>query len=196
MHPGTGDLTLKIKDVDLEKFHLLHDELNFPKKNKRCGKEPLYKPPRLKHKIENDRYCSEGRATYEAMYRPVKLSPPTVRDYKCAERCFPGIWDFFGLDPSGVLELPEYNRRSFSKSVWDIKVAGVPGVANWVVSYPTLLDALTGGAILNTECELSFRVKRLCAESIGEEDALKEALIAAAGVSQAMHNAGWDTGVH
>ena len=39
-------------------------------------------------------------------------------------------------------------------------------------------------------------MKRLCAESIGEEDALKEALIAAAGVSQAMHNAGWDTGVH
>lgn len=150
----------------------------------------------MKYKIENDRYCSEGRPTYEAMYRPVRLSPPGIHSYKSTERCYPGAWEFFGLDPSGALELPEYNRRSFSKSVWDTNVAGVPGVANFVVSYPRLLDALTGGAVVGMECEISFRVKRGCAEQLGREDVLKDALAAIVNVSEAMHAAGWDTGVH
>jgi hypothetical protein len=105
------------------------------------------------------------------------------------ERFFPGLAEYLGCSRRAAL--PLYNRRFFSKSVWDVAVGGVPGLVNWVVAYPSLLDALTGGPTA-AECELSFRLKRRAMEARGGRGAL-DALAAAA---QALHDAGWDTGQH
>lgn len=194
--PGAGDLTLKIKSVDLDAFQPLHEVLHFPNCGKHCGKKYRYKTPRLKWKIENDRYCTESRASYEVMYRPVKIKARNgIRTFKETKQCFPGLWEFLKMDPKSGLELPEYNRRSFSKSVWDIQVASLPGVVNWVASYPTLLDALTGG-VTATECELSLRLKRASAGAKDREANLKDALKYAVLMMEALHDNGWDTGVH
>jgi hypothetical protein len=196
VHPGTGDLTLKIKNVDLDTFQPLHEVLNFRRHARHCGfkSKESRKSPHLKWKIENDRYCTEGRPTYEANYHPVKFkSTDGVRYFKDTERCFRGLWEFLRINQG--LELPEYNRRAFSKSVWDLKVAGLPGVVNWVVTYPTLLDALTGGATA-AGCELSLRLKRTSADEKGGEKMLKDALKYAVLYMEALHNSGWDTGVH
>lgn len=40
--------------------------------------------------------------------------------------------------------LPLYSRRAFSKSVWDVEVLGVRGVANLVMNYPDAQAALLG----------------------------------------------------
>ena len=197
IHPGCGDLSLKIKDVDLAKFELLHKVLHFSRRgSKKCGlKHHACRPPRLKWKIENDRYCAVGRPTYEATWHPVEL-PTGLYDYKSTEKCFPGLWSWLGIDR---FPLPEYNHRSFSKSVYDVTFGGVRGVANFVVTYNSLLDALTGGESA-VECELSFRVKRQSAAAEttdeGKERVLKNALNAAVAVSELLHANGWDTGVH
>jgi hypothetical protein len=200
VRPGKGDLTLKIKNVDLDIFQPLHGLLHFPKEAVHCfggsGKHSDKTAPHLKWKIENDRYCTESRPTYEANFRPVKIKGTSgIRSFNDTERCFPGLWKFLKMNPEDGLDLPEYNRRSFSKSVWDIKVTGVPGVVNWVASYPTLLDALTGGETAAV-CELSLRLKRASAEKRDGEALLKEALNDTVLLMEALHDNGWDTGVH
>jgi hypothetical protein len=40
--------------------------------------------------------------------------------------------------------LPLYSRRAFSKSVWDLEVLGVRGVANLVMNYLDAQAALLG----------------------------------------------------
>lgn len=40
--------------------------------------------------------------------------------------------------------LPLYNRRAFTKSVWDMEVLSVRGVANLVMNYPNAQAALLG----------------------------------------------------
>lgn len=130
------------------------------------------------------------------MYRPVVgLFPPGLATLNATEACFPGLPAWLGWDRVPRVELPEYNRRAFSKSVWDMAAAGVPGVVNWVASYPSLLDAATGGATA-AGCELSLRVKRGCAEGVGGEGALRAALGTAVAACEALHEAGWDTGRH
>jgi hypothetical protein len=194
---GLGDLTLKIKNVDLDTFQPLHQALHFKKHAMHCGNcKKGSEIPHLKWKIENDRYCTESRPTYEANYHPVNFKKSNgIRSFKDTERCFPGLWEFLKMNPKDGLELPEYNRRSFSKSVWDINVSGIHGVVNWVASYPTLLDALTGGETA-TECELSLRLKRASATEKGGEVELKNALNYAVLIMEALHDNGWDTGVH
>jgi hypothetical protein len=51
--------------------------------------------------------------------------------------------------------LPLYNARSFSKSVWDVKIGDVDGVANLVLTFGSELDALSG--INGVGAEVSFR---------------------------------------
>lgn len=206
---GAGDLTLKIKDIDLDHFIPLHRQLHFPCRHHRrstCG--GVDRRSKLKFKIENDRYCSQGRATYEAMFRPVDVSHDEISTIDTSNACFPGLSEYvhWSQSPSRTLTLPEYNRRSFSKSVWDVDVKGVAGVVNWVATYDTLLDALTGGGNA-VECELSFRLKN---QSKGDDvhdgphsihrhhkgGELKEALDALVAVCDELHAKGWDTGVH
>jgi hypothetical protein len=191
-------LTLKLKNIDLDTFQPLHEALHFPERAERCGKKHHgEKVPHLKWKIENDRYCTESRPAYEANYHPVKFKNSNgIRSFKDTEQCFPGLWKFLKLpNKQDGLELPEYNRRSFSKSVWDVQVAGLPGVVNWVATYPTLLDALTGGGTA-VECELSLRLKRSSVKDGGGEVELKRALNVVIQVMETLHNNGWDTGVH
>lgn len=199
VHPGTGDLTLKIKNVDLDAFQPLHEVLNFPRHATHCGihsNKKIGKRPRLKWKIENDCYCTRSLPSYEANYLPVKIKNANgIRSFKETEQCFPGIWEFLKMNPKDGLELPEYNKRTFSKSVWDINVAGLPGVVNWVASYSTLLDALTGG-VTAAECELSLRLKRASAEEMGGDKRLHDALRYIVLYMEVLHNNGWDTGVH
>jgi hypothetical protein len=146
----------------------------------------------LKWKVENDRYCAVGRPSYEASYRPVKIPLGIeVSLAKDLDRFFPGLRRYLGYHGRAVL--PTYNQRQFSKSVWDIKVGGVRAVANWIVSYPTLLDALSGTAGPSNDCELSFRIKRGIAK---EQNKLKDVLDAAVDVMESLHAVGWDTGVH
>lgn len=187
-----GDLTLKVKDVDVEKFVPLHQRLHFPYIARRCGRtQKSSRLPRRKWKIENDRYCAIGRASYEVMVRPVSLKIGSVMSLeRSVHRCFPGMWSYLGYDRSAVL--PEYNRRAFSKSVWDVHMGGVSGVVNWVASYANELDALTGSSTA-LECELSFRVKRGNARTKNE---LENALTKVVWVSESLHAGGWDTGVH
>ena len=59
-----------------------------------------------------------------------------VREY------FPDLPRFLGLPAD--FGLPLYSRRSFSKSVWDINIKGVKGVANLVMNYPNVQAALLG----------------------------------------------------
>ena len=107
------------------------------------------------------------------------------------DKFFPGLAGYMCYSRRSTL--PEYGRRVFSKSVWDVSVGGVQGVANWVIAYPTLLDALEG-APTGRGCELSIRLKRR--DAGGRDGGAEPALHALAGVMQAMHDAGWDTGVH
>lgn len=193
VQPGEGDLTLKLKDINLDAFDYLVDSLNFAPFNSHCGLSTTSKP-KLKWKLENDRYCSIGRATYEANYHPVRLSPYPGKlvSYEEVEDCFPSLWDFLGYEQD-TFPLPDYNYRAFSKTVYDIKInSNVSGVANFVISYPRLLDALTGGDGA-VECELSFRLKRKRAEN---ERALDQALQAVVHIMEKLHADGWDTGVH
>lgn len=55
---------------------------------------------------------------------------------------FPDLPRFLGV-PAGS-HLPVYGRRAFSKSVWDIEILGVRGVANLVMNYPRAQAALLG----------------------------------------------------
>lgn len=55
---------------------------------------------------------------------------------------FPDLPRFLGVPAD--LGLPLYSRRSFSKSVWDIEIKGVKGVANLVMNYPNVQAALLG----------------------------------------------------
>ena len=69
--------------------------------------------------------------------------------HACMHACRTGVAEFFpGLDAFlGVpaeQRLPLYNTRFFSKSVWDIAVAGVRGVANLVLTSPDQPAALAG----------------------------------------------------
>ena len=59
---------------------------------------------------------------------------------------FPGLPAYLGI--SANMQLPKYNDRIFSKSVWDILVAGVKGVANLVMAYPNTECALAGDLLL------------------------------------------------
>lgn len=104
--------------------------------------------------------------------------------------------------------------------MWDVSIGRVQGVANWVVAYSSLLDALTGGTT-GVACEMSFRLKREDIERAHGTDAVNPPLDAMASVCQALHDlgelfkyfigifywdifnclgthdaAGWDTGVH
>lgn len=111
------------------------------------------------------------------------------------ETYFPGLWQYLGYPRHA--QLPPYNQRYFSKSVWDAEVSGVPAIVNWVISYPSLLDALTGGGA-GFECELSIRVQRRKAEEVdcGKNRCLEPILKDVARACEALHDAGWDTGVH
>jgi len=197
VQPGTGDLTLKVKDVDLDTFEPLHEVLNFRRHARHCGQKnkKSRKRPHLKWKIENDRYCAQGMPSYEANYHPVKFkSTDSVRYFKPTEQCFHGLWEFLKINQG--LALPEYSDpRAFAKSVWDIEINGLPGVVNWVATYPTLLDALTGGETA-AACELSLRVKRASADGKGGENQLKDALKQVVLYMETLHDNGWDTGVH
>lgn len=186
VQPGRGDITLKIKDVNLDAFQPFHSKLNFCKKVRQHGTLSC-----LKWKIENDRYCNVGRASYEALYHPVKLHHKVINTRDHVEAFFPGLWRYFGYRRRNVL--PLFNQRAFAKSVWDMRVAGLRGVLNWVVSYPSLLDALSGSATA-VGCELSMRLKREWAEK--DEKLLELALNQAVNVFERMHKDGWDTGVH
>lgn len=191
VHLGEGDVTVKLKNLSLGEFIPLHEKLKLPWTSDTCGEpQQLAKSPNLKWKIENDRYCGVGRASYEMMYRPAVMRRKCMRHAQCVDQCFPGLWDYFGYDRH--VKLPEMVYRTFSKSVWDADINGVPAVINWVAKYPSLWTAVTGSPSA-LSCELSFRVKRKDAK---DNDDLHEALEATVSLCDNMHAAGWDTGEH
>ena len=60
-----------------------------------------------------------------------------------------GVQSFFKHLPKllGVpveMQLPIYNRREYSKSVWDVEVQGIRGVVNLVLSFPDQQSSLAG----------------------------------------------------
>ena len=191
VHLGEGDVTVKLKNLSLDEFKPLHEKLDLPWTTETCGEtQHLAKSPSLKWKIENDRYCGVGRASYEMMYHPAVLRRKSMSHAECVDQCFPGLWGYFGYDRQ--VKLPEMVYRTFSKSVWDAKINGVPAVINWVAKYPSLWTAVTG-APSALSCELSFRVKRKDAK---DNDDLRDALGGTVSLCDTMHEAGWDTGEH
>ncbi|EIE23719.1 hypothetical protein COCSUDRAFT_63244 [Coccomyxa subellipsoidea C-169] len=164
VHPGSADLTLKLKDVDPAQAPAL--ELNMsskvrPRMAAVCQRSKP-KHAHLKVKVENDVYCSyANRANSEFKYSPVP-SNTNITTLSGVSEYSPDLPRFLGV-PAGFL-LPVYGRRAFSKSVWDIQILGVRGVANLVMNYPRAQAALLGSGAQNAE--LSFRVKRKDIEAL------------------------------
>lgn len=143
----------------------------------------------MKWKIENDRYCKIGKVSYEAMYRPVDIPKDFEISYAGdLDIFFPNLRHF--LRYRAKKRLPVIRRRHFSKSVWDVQVGGVSGIANFNINYPTVSEALSGAAGDDRECQLSLRLKR---HTVKYQDDLDKSLHAIVSSMDAMHAAGWDS---
>ena len=86
-----------------------------------------------------------------------------LRNMPCdtgVEKYFQGLPSYLGVPAD--MPLPWYNSRVFSKSVWDISMASVKGVANLVLSYGSIEYAMHGDFLLTccpTLCLLQMGVK-------------------------------------
>ena len=90
------------------------------------------------------RCCTPLSSLYT--YEPMQ---PAVPQVQC--RCS-GVSSFFRHAPGRLalprdMRLPIYARREFSKSVWDMRMAGVRGVVNLVLIFADQRSSLAGAAV-------------------------------------------------
>ncbi|BDA47653.1 hypothetical protein COCOBI_10-5040 [Coccomyxa sp. Obi] len=192
VHPGNADLTLKLKDVDPAEAPPLDANMS-SKVRPLVGQVVQRSKPKhayLKVKVENDVYCTyANRANSEFKYSPVP-SNTNITTLAGVSEYFPDLPRFLGLPAD--FGLPLYSRRSFSKSVWDIKIKGVKGVANLVMNYPNVQAALLGSGAVSAE--LSFRLKRKDIEAVHSagDDQYYDAVDEVIKLCELLHDEHWD----
>ncbi|KAK9905659.1 hypothetical protein WJX75_004045 [Coccomyxa subellipsoidea] len=192
VHPGSADLTLKLKDVDLAEAPAL--EVNMSRKVRPRMASALQlsklKHAHLKVKVENDVYCTyANRANSEFKYSPVP-SNTNITTLARVSEYFSDLPRFLGIPADW--RLPLYSCRAFSKSVWDLEVLGVRGVANLVMNYLDAQAALLGSGAQNTE--LSFRLKRTDIEKVhvAGDDQYYDAVDEVIRLCDLLHDERWD----